>query len=380
MTEIQKIELKNEDALKLTNVVLEEINHPYKAISVDDIGAGMTHQNKTITLENKTELVLRWIQPGLHPNPARREDSYFGGERSIFREAKLLDITRNQAELPASKVYYVGDREEGKILLVEKVPGKLFREFIEDEEFSHRSFLKALEYFGEDMAKAHSIHFDLYGSVQKAGLRNGKQKYGDDLKEIISRHTVDHLEMLESYFSEKELQEVFDYFDEVCKYANNWDEDKVKPSFVLYDQHSKNFFVNEKGKPSGYFDIEYGRAAHPNLELGSTALQLFGFVSGENEKQAQEYVKQARESFMKGYLRNGGLEIINDDALETVHAANHIFSAVKSYHNKRDGIRNNWSQAFADMVLGMTREGKINCYFAFTDLIRGATKQPAHPN
>lgn len=378
---MEKIELTNEKALELTNEILEEINHSSKAKSSADIGTGMTHQNKIITLEDQTELVLRWIQPGLHPNPARREDSYFGGERSIYREAKLLEIAENQAKIPASNVFYVGDKKEkGKILLVEKVPGILFRTYLENNDFSHQKFLKSLEFLGEDFAKAHSVKFDSYGSIQTEGVRDGKEKYGDYLKKIINRHTIDHLEMLETYFSEKELQEVFDYFNEVCIYANCLDESKVKPSFVLYDQHSRNFMVDDQtGKPSGYFDIEYGQAAHPNLEFGSTALQIFGFFSGNNEKQCADYIKKAKEKFMKGYLKNGGSESINDDTLETIHVANHIFSAIKSYH-KKEGVRENWSQKFADMVLGMTREGKVNCYFAFTDLIRSATKQPKQPN
>ena len=67
-----------------------------------------------------------------------------------------------------------------------------------------------------------------------------------------------------------------------------------------------------------------------------------------------------------------------DEQLETIHAANHIFSAIKSYH-KKGGVREDWSQTFVDMILGIVRSGKVDCYDAFTNLIRPVTKQPERP-
>ncbi len=376
-----KKEFKNTDVLKLINKILKEIKFLKKAISVEDIGAGMTHQNKIITLEDKIEIILRYIPPGLHPNPARREDSYFGGERSVFREAKLLDIARNQAGLPASKVIYANDRrEEGKILIVQKVPGITFRDYIAKNYFSHDHFLKGLAFLGEDIAKAHSLNFDLYGSIQKEGIRNGKKTYSDYLSEnIIDRHFEDHLEILEKYYSKEELEEINIFFKDAQKDIKSLDESKIKPCFVLYDQHTKNFMVGDNGRPSGYFDIEYGQAAHPSLEFGSIVPQLFCFFSGDNEKQAKDYIKQAREAFTQGYLRMDGEESINNETLEIIHIANHIFSAIKSYAHFKEGPLAGFSQAFAEMALGIARERKINCFYYFTDLRREATKQPKHP-
>jgi hypothetical protein len=225
------------------------------------------------------------------------------------------------------------------------------------------------------MAKAHSVHFDAFGSIQPTGIVPGFNKYSQYLEKIISRHFDDHIDVMEKHFSDAELDEVFDYLGTVKKYCDKeLSVGVVKPSFVMYDQHVRNFMVDPNtGKPTGYFDIEYGQSAHPNLEIGGSGLALFGFFSSK-------YVPSARDAFMKGYSAMNGPEEINDQKLETVHTANHLLSAVKSYDGKKDGIRDGWSDEFAKMVLGIIREGKVNCYDAFTDLVRPVTKQPTHPN
>ena len=198
------------------------------------------------------------------------------------------------------------------------------------------------------------------------------------MEHIISRHFSPRSRILESYFTEKELTEVFDYFEKSIsdiskEFGARTD---IRSSLVLYDQHSRNFFVDPKtGKPTGFFDLEYAQSAHPNLELGCMGVQLFGFFSGE-------CVPAAREAFFSGYYANGGSRAIEHPALEAIHASNHLFSAVKSYHGKKDGIRDGWSQEFAKMVLSIVREGevKVSCYDAFTNLIRPVTKQPVKPN
>jgi len=361
--------------VQLVNDTLEEDHYPARATSMSAMSGGLCHQNRLVQMSDESQLVLRWLYAGDHPIPARRDDHIFGGKISIFREAKVLELART-AGLPASKVIVVADKgERGKILLVEKVNGVHFRDYLEKHNHSLESFLRGLNHLGATMAKAHSVHFDSFGAIQPEGIIPGVKRYGEYLEKIMNRHFTDHLDIVQRYFNPPELKEVFNYLKKVIHYANNdLMHDHVKPSFVLYDQHARNFFVHpETGVPTGFFDLEYGQSAHSNLEFGSLGVQLFGFYSAE-------YAKPAREAFMQGYVESHGPTEVENPMLETIHTVNHIFSAVKSYDGFNDGIRNDWSKAFAKMILGIVREEKVNCYDAFTDLIRSVTKQPVRPN
>lgn len=357
--------------LKLVNEILEDISYPSMAESISSLDGGMCHENMLVKLDDESELVLRWQPAGDHPNPARREDHYFGGVISMYREARILGIAKEVAHIPASGVVAISDKKEkGKALLVEKVEGIHFRDYLERNDHSLEAFCNGLKKLGNTIAQVHSVHFDVFGQIQPDGILPGTVYYGDYLRQVINRHFHDHVEIVRQYLKEQELTEIFEYMERV---VNGLVRTDARPSFVLYDQHARNFFVDpETGKPSGFYDLEYGQSAHPNLEFGSMCLQLFGFYSGE-------YVPIARASFLEGYKENGGPSEIEDPQIEAIHTINHIFSAVKSYHDIKDGIRDEWSQNFAGMVLGVARAGEVNCYDSFTDLIRPVTRQPVHP-
>jgi hypothetical protein len=364
--------LDESQILRVVNNSLESQGYSARANSFKEGFGGMSHKNIWIALDDGSQMFLRWIDDFTRPI-GRSGDNYFGGQCTLEREAKILNIAREQAGINAARVVaLLDDAHLGKGLLVEKLEGIHFRDFLEKNNYSKSSFLRGLEYLGGEIAKAHKVNFDSYGAIYPEDILPGTDTYGGFLENILKRHLSGHDGLTSFYFTDNEFGEIADYLQGVISYAKNLGP-HIKPSLVLYDQHSRNYLVHpESGKPTGFFDLEYGTASHPNLELGCLNIQLFGFFSGK-------YEREAREAFMKGYLDNNGPEYIDDTFLETAHTTNHLFSALKSYHGLSDGIRDGWSREFANMLLGVVRAGKVNCYDAFTDLIRPVTKQPTSP-
>ncbi|MBN2459953.1 aminoglycoside phosphotransferase family protein [Candidatus Woesearchaeota archaeon] len=373
-----------QEALDLANMVLRESGRAEKAVYANEIdrAKGISHYNFNISTDKRC-LILRILPSGEHPVPGRGDDNYFGGPLTIEREIATMMLVR-EAGVPAPKVIGFADKgEQGKVMLVEKMPGELFRDYLDHNAHSFSCFLQGMSSLGKAMGRIHgktySVPLDNFGKLDLEGnkpvIMSGTEKYGDYLETIIGRHFKGDLEIFQHYFNSADLKEIDDYFKKSTLYANTeLAERKLKPSLVVYDIHSRNFFVDPDGLVSGFYDLEYGQAAHPNLEIGGIALTLFGFYHGEYSRQ------KAREAFMEGYIENNGPADINEPRLEVIHTANHLFSAVKSYHGKKDGLRDDWSEKLSRMVLGIVRADEVNCHDTFTDMTRPVTRQPERPD
>ncbi len=389
----EKIKLTDKQALEYIIPILEEKNHPYKneeTKALEDTGliftsstsievhemkdVGLTYQGKEIILKDGSALFLRWIQPGPHPNPLRREDSYFGGERSVEREAHLIgNVVGKRAELPTPKVIYAGHIKLSKILLTEMPKGIRAIEFFKN---SLESFLTVVDFLGQDIAKAHSVKFDNFGPILPPGRAQDKiESFGQYLQNIMGRHLTDeNIDILKKYFQGDNFDKLTKHINDVIDYAENELKDEVEPCLILYDQHPRNFKVDEKtGKPSAYYNLEYCQAAHPSIELGAIGFQIFGGVF-------PGHVKEARKAFMKGYKKAGGSDIINDEKLETIAAINHLVSAVKNYDadsKNEESVKKTWSQDFANLTLKIIADGEVknDSYAEFTHIIKPITQQ-----
>jgi len=364
---------------ELVNGMLEERDYDSRVASIRDID-GLAHRNFQITLDDEKGLVLRCIPPDDGADTITTDDFYFGNTRTVQREAEILRLAKERAGIPAPEVFYVSDRgksKDGDYLLVEKMPGISFRDYLEKNDFSCKMFLKVLGFLGRDIAKAHNVNFDSFGSIRSDRIDPGDSNYGDYLEKVIGRHfSAPNEAVIMDNFSESEIREVKDYFIRTLNENRmRLDTRNVRPSFVLYDLHARNFFVDEEtGEPSGYHSLGESQSAHPNLEMAALSLQLFAFFS-------EKYMPQAREAFLTAYHEHSRTHppLIENTGLETLHVANHLLSAVELYHGKRTDIRKTWSSEFAGLVLDVARTGEVNCYGKFIDIIRPVTRQPEQP-
>lgn len=363
--------LTNEEVVKIVNHRLSEIDYPSKISgteAVSELGGGPHITNKNVLLEDGRELVFRWT-----PFKIQYEDDCFGGRKSIQRDAKILNLLYS-AGLPASQVIdYHEDESEGKILLVQKMPGITLHALQERNNHSLNAFLDIVRSLGFTLARTHNIHFKSFGSVQPEGIVPSLNNYGSYLEQILKRHFGYPYQILQHYYSDEEISEIVDYFIETIEQLQSIN--NIAASLVLYDQHDTNFFINpQDGQISGIFDVEFGQAAIPVLEMASVSLQILSYYPN--------HFQEAYESFMEGYTKAGNPELIDIDSFETIHTlhvANHLLSAVKSYHDRKDGIRDRWSKAFAQMTLDIVYQGKVTCYRDFTLLINQDRKRRLEP-
>jgi len=202
LSDMMAYEMVNE---RLGFLGLPRIKSPSDVADIG-LGVGMTNANKEIRLINGDEIILRWV-PADMENP---EDMYFGGARSIQREAEILEIARKQAGLPAAEVIDVHENQSGKILIVKKVPGVTLHEYQNQNGHCLEKFLGVVYSLGYVLARAHSVKFENFGSIQPQGIVPGVSAYGLYLKQVIGRHlNPNDLSLLENYYTSSEIQEIF---------------------------------------------------------------------------------------------------------------------------------------------------------------------------
>jgi aminoglycoside phosphotransferase (APT) family kinase protein len=278
-----------------------------------------------------------------------------------------------KAGLPTPPILGYHDIEGVPFLVVDKLPGKHWKTYIEESGYSLQAYLQSLEFLGMDIAKAHRISLPSYGdvisatSIHPAGITN----FAARLEHIFSLK----LKKAEKVLPREDFAVVQNYFDQgVQSLAEHLAGDKYKPVLVLTNLHPMNFLVDKQGKPSGYPDLEFSQAGVKALEMYNMGSQLFSYFD-------QPTFDAAQEAFFRGYAAQGGVYDVGDKTnqkLEALLCAGHTLSAVTGYHGARDGLRDTWSSEFKDLLFKVMSAGEMD-YIAFADIIRQKTKQPRTP-
>ncbi len=359
----------------------------YAADSIERIPEGNSHYNFNVRLDSGDEVIAKFDKPHRFSPDGRKRDYHYNGELSLEREASLCSLVRKKVGLPAPEIkgihqVQVHDQEH-KFLVVEKMPGQLWDRFIHQNDYSLEKYLKSLEYLGADIAQVQQFQFRSYGDVM--GEDNVEPQGILDFAERLSQITDLKLQRARQAQSlgEREMGEVSAYFaghirqldgelKKQSKHKSKNQEDS--PVLVLTDLHPRNFLVDEKGKPSGYIDLEFCQSGHPSLEFYLAGLQFFNYFN-------QNTFEAARKSFFQGFTAQGGSYALDDplnQQLEKVLCAQHMLAAVTAYHRVKDGLRDTWSQRFKELLFHAINDNEVD-YIGFADIIREKMKQPKNP-
>jgi hypothetical protein len=345
--------------------------------SIELISEGRSHINFDVTLRDDTPIIARFERKHrLSPVDGKRRDFHYNGILSLERERNLCSLVREEVGLPTPQIYGLYDTAEGPLLLVEKMPGSHWKDFIKNNNYSLEAYLKSLEFLGRDIAKVQRIRFNSFGDVMG---RN--HVYPGDITNFARRlEMITGLQIKRASFSGslsgKDLKEVENYFqgnlDELVDTTKHHQEG---PVLVLTDIHPMNFLVDEQGKPSGYIDLEFCQSGVPSLELYYLKLSMFNYFD-------EQTFKKAEKAFYIGFENSGGIYDKKDPTnlkLEETLSVSHFLAAATSYHGVSDGLRDDWSNKFKDIMFKTIKDESID-YMAVADVLRPKTMQPRQPS
>lgn len=346
----------------------------YRVESTILIPEGRSHDNFIVTLVDGSPMVARFEKPQtLNSADGVRRDFHFNGPLSLERERNLMELVRERG-LPAPRVYGLYQNEHGSFLLVERLPGVYWSDFLAQSNYSLELYLRSLSYLGMDLALAHRAQFDSWGNVISRGLVNPGTfyNYPDRIRTTFETKLA-RAKQAES-LSDEQLQRIDNHFQtELASLSQLMVGSKHKPVLILTDIHPMNFFVDTEGKPSGYFDLESCQAALPALEINMLRTTLLNYFEG--------FSQQAEAALLSGYKKNGG-EYSSEDPvnkkIEHVLGIEYLIAAITLYYNASDGLRDTWSEQFKGIMFRAIDEGMID-YQAISAVYRSKTGQPRFP-
>lgn len=334
------------------------------------IPEGRSHNIYSIDFQDGSEAIARFekLRPDL---PTPRRDFNFNGLVSLGREVRLTELVRS-AGLPAPLVYGLHESEMGSFLLVEKMNGSYWTEFLEKSAFSRKAYLDSLRFLGGDLARLHSIKFTTYGDVVGPNLvlPGNITSFHDRLQQLVTLKV--ERAQTSGALDDVELAEVSGYLRTqlACIKSESKEETSEQPTLILTDLHPMNFFVDGRGKPSGYFDLETCQSGLPELEFYNLRMHLFNYFHNT--------FNQAEVAFFEGYHANGGSYNPNNPAnkrLSHILTISHLISTATSYFKASDGVRDDWSTRMKRIIFDGMNADEIN-HLAIGDIFRGKTKQP----
>ena len=148
----------------------------------------------------------------------------------------------------------------------------------------------------------------------------------------------------------------------------------ARPVMVFTDMHGRNYFVDEQGIPSGYFDLESAQAAPAALEFYGFRFFLFNFYD-------QETFSKAEAAFLEGYQEAGGPclpKTAEDEALIQLLSGCRLLELAESYWGVVDAIRDTWGAPMKALLFQYIDTGSID-YVALGAMWRERDGQPLHP-
>lgn len=352
-------------------------NAGYAAASLAVIAEGSNHHVFDVTLENGVQVIckfakVRETEKGI---TAAHLDTLFGGRLSLDRESYLLGLARDQGGLPVPEVYGTHDTPLGRMIVLEKSPGISFTEWQAVQGYRLEPYLRSLEALGRDFGKLHrNIRLASFGDILDKGvIEPGCENFADRFM-AVTRMRIDR-GVTKGTFSEAEARRVTDFFQEKFEALRpHLSADVCRPVMVFTDMHGRNYFVDEAGIPSGYFDLESAQAAPAALEFYGFRFFLFNFFDAET-------FPKAEAAFFRGYQAAGGPcapETPEDEALIQLLSGCRLLELAESYWGVVDEIRDTWGERMKALLMQYMEAGEID-YPALGQIWRERDGQPVHP-
>ena len=347
--------------------------HGFKLSDIRLIPEGRNHFVFDVVLDDGTRVIAKFKAD---PNGSDvRYDSLYGGRLSLQREAAIYQLVRETAELPAPRIYLKHESDEASFLLVEKLDGALWREYVAQHNFARESFLRSLEYLGQDIARLQRIRFPSYGNVMGPNdvSPTGIESFADRFIGVMDMR-IDRA-VARQVFSANDGAAMRRYFHSSFReIASSLGPEVAPPVMVFTDLHADNFLVDSDGRPSGYFDLESSQAAHAALEFCGLRLFLFNYFGAES-------FGEAETSFFSGYISAGGSydpSRRETERLEHLLVTGRLLELTESYFEYRDGLRDGWSDRFKALFWQALQADRID-FAAVGDIYREKTGQPIAP-
>ncbi len=338
---------------------------------ISPCSGGISHHNFDVIINSEgwRQRYIARVEADLGRSSGRRADTIYGGEMSLGREAASCRLVREKAGLPAPEVYGLYHTMP-EFLLMEYLPGTHWSTYLQQQNYSLQSYLHSLELLGEDVGKAHRVQFGSFGDVAGSIVLNQTNSFSQRLERIIRRN----MEINGPSLADRERRQAETYFQQAWDTLSEM-RGYQKPTLVLADVHPTNIFVDAKGKPTGYFDLEFCQAAVPAVEMYNLSLQFYGLFN-------PEVFPLARGALLSGYNKTAP-EPYNPDQpenqlLEQVLTANHLFRAAAVYQQFTTGLRVDWAERFRKLLFYIIDEGKID-YAGFGEIMRSKTSFPVEP-
>ncbi|RLE47858.1 hypothetical protein DRJ25_01375 [Candidatus Woesearchaeota archaeon] len=343
----------------------------YEIKDIKHIPEGRNHDSFDVTLEDGTGLIARFEKQ----TEGKNLDPIYNGLRTLDREKNLCEIVRTKAGLPAPKIFGIYRSEEASFILAEKMRGVYWRDFIAQKDYDLQSYLQSLRFLGEDIGKAQQVKFESYGDIISA-----KEIYPEGLTDFterlrfITRLQLDRAEKQNSA-EKKELKEIGSYFEKELDCLEKQPKEKgIKPVLILTDLHPMNFLVDEKGKPSGYFDLEFCQSGDPVMEFYVLRFSLFNYFDKYTFQKAETAFFEGFEKQGDGYDKEKDSNAIK----ERILLSNHLLAAITAYNKIKDGVRDDWSEQFKTILFDLIKNKELD-YPSIADVLRTKTKQPKTP-
>ena len=349
----------------------------YSFSRIEQIHEGSNHYIFRVYLSNGDIAICKFAKSrvtelGIVPP---QTDTLFGGALSLERESYLFSMVRNETSVPTPRVFGRHESKYGEFILIEALPGVSQKQYLRNTGYSGSAFLNSLRLLGQDFAAIQRIRFPSFGNImvdgqiEPAGLYN----FADRWNSILKMHISSCIQ--KGALTEKEAYTVQDvFFDILDSMRPELNADVAIPVLNFTDMHAENFFVDDSGKPSGYFDLESAQAAPAALEFYAFRFFLFNFYR-------DEWFEKAEHSFFEGYKEKGGLytpQSKPDHQLIDFFAACRLLELTNSYWGYVDGIRDSWGYDMKRILVRYMDTGDVD-YNAIGAIWQQRDHQPLLP-
>ena len=263
------------------------------------------------------------------------------------------------------------------------MPGRTWRHYLEDNDFSEAAYLSSLKHLGAAIAKTQRVSFNTYGAIMVEGSIDpvGVTNFANRVQFINDRRVEREKRKINEgrgALSIKELNEIQLYFvRSLEEVRGNLSTEVSNPVLVMGDLHPMQFLVDKNGKPSGFIDNEFFQSAHPALEMFNIGLQLTNYFTKLDPKIVQN-------AFFEGFHNAGGQydpENTTNKKLEDLLVTGQMLVAATAYQGiivESDALRYRWSDKFRDLTLKSVKEGRVD-RIGYQAIIREKTDQPEMP-
>jgi hypothetical protein len=281
----------------------------YHFSSITQINEGSNHYIFRVVLADGRIAICKFArtrstEEGITPP---HTDTLFGGALSLERESNLFSMVREKTGVPTPRVYGLHASKFGDFLIIEALPGVSYGHYLRNSGYSSRAYLHSLRLLGRDFAAVQRVRFPSFGNImgnetiEPTGLTNFADRWRSILDTRIAC-CVRKGALLPD--EERSVRRAFTGALEAMR--PQLEAKSCVPVLNFTDMHAENFFVDETGAPSGYFDLESAQAAPAALEFYGFRFFLFNYYRGE-------WFERAERAFFEGYEENGGLYAPDSD-------------------------------------------------------------------